>query len=476
MSDMKVTMITGSDTILKDKTINNFKSSLRGEMLLAGDDGYEDARKIWNGMFDKKPAIIVRCVGTSDIIKAVNLARDNKLLVAVKGGGHNVAGNAVCDGGIVIDLSLMKSVHVDLKSKTARVEPGCLLSDADQETQIFGMAISGGIVSHTGVAGLTLGGGFGWISRKHGLSIDNLISADVVTADGKLITASKTENSDLFWGLRGGGGNFGIVSSFEFNLAEIGTEVYSGMIIKHFEDAKEYIRFHRDYVRTLPDELTVWMVIRHAPPLPFLDESVHGSLVVAVPFVYLGNESDGERLIKPIREFGQNHGEHIGMTPWVAWQSVFDGLVEHGARNYWKSHHIKGLEDGCIDNILKYAENMPSPDCEIFIPHMEGSPSCVPSTESAYAYRESPFVLNIHTRWNKASDDELCLTWAREIWESTKPYSHGVYVNFISDEGEERVKDAYTKEAWERLVQLKNKYDPTNLFRLNQNIKPNGLK
>jgi FAD/FMN-containing dehydrogenase len=367
---------------------------------------------------------------------------------------------------------LMKSVDVDPEKKTARIEPGCLLSDADRETQVFGLAVSGGIISHTGVAGLTLGGGFGWISRKHGFSIDNLISANVVTADGKLVTASKTENPDLFWGIRGGGGNFGVVTSFEFNLAEIGTEVYSGLIVKHFENAKEYIQFHREYVRNLPDEMTVWMVIRHAPPLPFLDESVHGKMVVVIPFVYLGDATEGEKLINPIRKFGNNHGEHIGMMPWVGWQSGFDGLVEHGARNYWKSHHLRELEEGCIDKIIEFAGKMPHTACEVMIPHMEGAPSRVASTETAYAFRKTPFVLNIHTRWENKSDDEKCRAWAQDFWKSTKPYSDGVYVNFLSDEGDERVKDAYTSDVWDRLVKVKNRYDPTNLFRLNQNIKP----
>ena len=267
-------------TNLKTTAVEDLKANFRGEVLLPGDEGYEASRKIWNGMFDRRPAIITRCVGTRDVINAVNFARNNNLVVAVKGGGHNSAGNAVCDDCIMIDLSLMRRVTVDSKNKTARVDGGALLGDVDYETQLHGLAVSAGIVSHTGVGGLTLGGGFGWISRKHGLTIDNLISANVVTADGKLVTASKTENPDLFWGIRGGGGNFGVVTSFEFNLAEIGTEVYSGLIVKHFENAKEYIQFHREYVRNLPDEMTVWMVIRHAPPLPFLDESVHGKMVV----------------------------------------------------------------------------------------------------------------------------------------------------------------------------------------------------
>ena len=346
------------------------------------------------------------------------------------------------------------------------------MGDVDHETQLYGLSVSAGIVSHTGVGGLTLGGGFGWISRKHSLTIDNLISAEVVTADGRLLTASAEENTDLFWGIRGGGGNFGIVTSFEVKCAEIGTEVYSGMIIKKFEDAKKYIEFHRDYVRKLPDEMTVWMVVRHAPPLPFLPNNVHGKMVVAVPFVWLGDQAKGEELIKPLREITEPYGEAIGMNPWVGWQSGFDGLVEHGARNYWKSHHIKELSDDCIDKIIEFAGKMPSDECEIFIPHMEGTPSRVPESDTAFAHRKTPFVLNIHTRWRNATDDDKCLAWAREFHSSTEEFAQGVYVNFLSDEGEARVKDAYTKEVWKRLVQVKNKYDPNNLFRMNQNIKP----
>jgi FAD/FMN-containing dehydrogenase len=452
--------------------LDELKASTRGEVLLPDDGNYDEARTIWNTMIDRKPAVIVRCVGAHDVIQAVNLARGSGALLSVKGGGHNVAGNAVCDGGIVIDLSLMRSAHVDTNSKTARADGGCLLGDVDAATQLHGLAVSAGIVSHTGVAGLTLGGGFGWISRKHGYTIDNLISVDIVTADGELVKASAKENPDLFWAIRGGGGNFGIATSFEYQCAEIGTEVYSGLIVHPFENAKEYMTFYRDYVRTLPDEMTVWMVARHAPPLPFLPEDVHGRLIVAVPFLYLGDPAKGEELIKPIREFGQPHGEHIGMNPFAGWQTTFDVLNSHGARNYWKSHHLKDLSDACIDQVIEYAGNLPTPHCEIFIAHMEGAPSRVPENETAFGFRDAPFVINVHTRWTDRGDDERCIAWAREFFESTKPFAKGVYVNFLSDEGEDRVRDAYPVQVWNRLVELKKKYDPTNLFRMNQNIKP----
>jgi FAD/FMN-containing dehydrogenase len=472
MSTVRVKTIDGSQAAIELSAIEELKANFRGIILLAGDHGYESSRKIWNGMFDRKPGIIARCIGTSDVIKAVNFARKNNLEISVKGGGHNSAGSAVSDDGFMIDLSLMRRVMVNKQDNTAQVDGGCLLGDVDYETQLHGLAVSAGIVSHTGVGGLTLGGGFGWISRKYGLSIDNLISADLVTADGKMITASADENQDLFWGIRGGGGNFGIVTSFKFRCAAIGTEVYSGLIVKDFDNARQYMRFHRDYLRELPDEMTVWMAIRQAPPLPFLPERVHGKLVVIVPFVWLGEPAEGEKLIKPVRETAETLGEGIGMNSWVGWQSGFDGLLVHGARNYWKSHHLKDLSDPCIDQIIEFAGKLPSQECEVFIPHMEGAPSRVAATETAFAHRNTPFVLNIHTRWQDASDDESCQAWAREFHENTQEFARGVYVNFLSQEGEDRIKEAYTTEVWERLVKLKNKWDPQNRFHLNQNIKP----
>jgi FAD/FMN-containing dehydrogenase len=459
-------------TTIHTEALETLKNCFRGEILLPEDKGYDNARQIWNAMFDRKPAIIARCIGTTDVIDAVNFARENDLLVAVRGGGHNSAGKAVCDDGLMIDLSPMRRVLVNPKAQTARVDGGCLLGDVDHETQLHGLAVPAGIVSHTGVGGLTLGGGFGWISRKHGLTIDNLISAEVVTADGSLLTASADENTDLFWALKGGGGNFGIVTSFEVRCAEIGTEVYSGIIVKKFSDARAYIQFHREYVRQLPDEMTVWMVVRHAPPLPFLPEAVHGEMVVAIPFVWLGDPAEGQKLIDPIREATESLGEGIGMHPWVAWQAGFDGLVTHGARNYWKSHHLKELSDDGIDRILAFAAKMPSRECEVFIPHMEGAPSRIPEENTAFAHRSPPFVLNIHTRWQHPADDDKCLAWARDFHTTTKAFAQGVYVNFLSDEGEDRVREAYSEAIWERLVRIKNRYDPHNFFRMNQNIKP----
>ena len=453
---------------------SDLRSVIHGNVILPGEGSYYETRKIWNGMFDKKPGVIVQCKGKEDVVHAVKFANKNKLLIAVKGGGHNSAGTASCDNGMMIDLGLMQDVEVEPENNTARVEGGCLLGTVDKATQEHGLAVSSGIISHTGVGGLTLGGGMGWISRKHGFSVDNLLSAEVVTASGEIVYASKDDNPELFWALRGGGGNFGIVTRFEYQCAEIGTEVYSGPVIKRFEDAKEYIRFHREYVKTMPDEMTIWMVIRHAPPFPFLQEEYHGKLVVLIPCVYLGDPEKGKELMQPIRDFGETIGDGTAMHPWVGWQSAFDGLVDHGARNYWKSHHLKNLSDECIDVITDYAAKMPSNECEVFVPHMEGAPSRVGSGDTAFSHRSTPFVMNIHTRWRESSDDEKCMKWARDFFADTKAFSKGVYVNFISDEGENRTKEAYTPEVWDRLGKVKSDWDPLNIFRMNQNIKPNG--
>lgn len=472
LRNLKTTGTAPTTTPLEPAILSALRKSFKGELLEPGDPSYDEARTIWNGMIDRHPALIARCKSADDVVSAVTFARDNELLLAVKGGGHNVAGNAVCDGGVMIDLSLMNRVHVDAEKRTARVEGGCLLQDMDRETQAFGLATPGGIISTTGVAGLTLGGGFGWLSRKYGLSIDNLLETEVVTADGRVLRASESETPDLFWGLRGDGGNFGVVTSFTFKLHEVGPELYSGLIVQPFEAAKNYLRSYREFVAAAPDELTAWIVIRRAPPLPFLPEDVHGQLVVVVPFIYLGDPDEGEGLVAPLRTFGKSHGEHVGMNPYTVWQSGFDALNEPGARNYWKSHYLKDLSDGAIDAILDFAGRLPSPHCEVFIPHLQGATSRVPEAATAYAHRAAPFAINIHTRWYEPEDDARCTAWVRDFFERTEPFAEGVYVNFLSDEGAERVRDAYPPETWERLVALKNRYDPGNLFRMNQNVRP----
>ncbi|EGQ9465549.1 FAD-binding oxidoreductase [Vibrio parahaemolyticus] len=457
---------------LENTTIEHFKSHFQGDIVLPTDSNYDEVRQIWNGMIDRKPSLIARCKSADDVVMAVNFARDNGQLLSVRGGGHNIAGNAVCDNGVMIDLSLLTQVRVDENAKRAFVEPGCTLGDLDEATQKHGLATPVGINSTTGIAGLTLGGGFGWLSRKYGMTIDNLVSANVVTADGRQLLASEKENEDLFWALRGGGGNFGIVTQFEFQLHPVGPEVLSGLIVFPFDQAKSIITQFAKFTESAPEELSVWMVSRKAPPLPFLPESVHGKEVVVLAICYAGDPSEGEKLIEPLRDFGDAHGEHVGVQPFAAWQQAFDPLLTPGARNYWKSHNFNSLSEGVIDAAIEYAGKLPSPQCEIFIASL-GCVASRPEPESmAYSSRDANYVLNVHGRWDAAEDDQACIAWARDFFAKTKPYaSGGAYINFLTQDEAERTEFAYGP-TYARLQQIKKKYDPTNLFKMNQNIKP----
>lgn len=457
---------------LQAAEIAAFKTHFSGETLVPGDAGFDTARQIWNAMIDRKPALIARCSSPEDVVQAVKLAREHSLLVSVRGGGHNIAGNAVCDDGLMIDLSLMKHVQVDPDARLATVEPGCTLADFDAAAQAHGLATPLGINSTTGVAGLTLGGGFGWLSRKYGMSVDNLFSAEVVMADGTQLHASETENADLFWGLRGGSGNFGIVTRFEFRLHPVGPEVLSGLIVFPFEQAKAVLTQFARFTETMPDELSVWMFTRKAPPLPFLPGSVHGKEIVALALCYAGDPAAGEKLIAPLRGFGTAHGEHIGVQPYTAWQQAFDPLLTPGARNYWKSHNFSQLSDDAIDVVIEYAGTLPSPQCEIFIAALGGQAARVAPDAMAYSNRDANYVMNVHGRWDSAAEDEGCINWARQFFSQSKPFaSSGAYINFLTQDEADRTAFAYGA-SYRRLVEIKKKYDPANLFRMNQNIKP----
>ncbi|WP_313624292.1 FAD-binding oxidoreductase [Achromobacter sp.] len=459
---------------LSSSILENLRASARGQVLTSGDAGYDDARKIWNAMVDRRPEVIVRCAGAADVRKAVDIARENHMMVSVRGGGHNIAGTAVCDGGMMIDVSPMKSVRIDPGRARAYVEPGATLADFDHEAQAFGLAVPLGINSTTGVAGLTLGGGFGWLSRRFGLTVDNLVSADVVTADGQLLRASDAENSDLFWAIRGGGGNFGVVTMFEFQLHPVGPEVYGGLVVVPLEQGKEALANYRAALRTMPEELTVWAVLRQAPPLPFLPESTHGKPIVAFAACYTGDVKKGPEAVEVVRKFGEPYGEHLGPMPYAAWQQAFDPLLTPGARNYWKSHNLGELQDGLIDAVVAAVQGVPSPQCEIFFGHIAGAAMRVPVSSMAYPHRSAQFAMNVHGRWDSPQDDERCIAWTRDIFKATEPYSQGgVYVNFLTQEETERVGAAYG-ENFDRLVQVKTRYDPKNLFRHNQNIRPAG--
>jgi FAD/FMN-containing dehydrogenase len=448
------------------------RNDLRGDLLLPGEPGYDDARTIWNAMVNRKPALIARCRGVADVIRAVAFAGEHELLLAIKGGGHNIAGNSLCDGGMVIDLSLMKSVRVDPKARRAWVEPGATLGDVDHETQAFGLATPTGINSTTGIAGLTLGGGFGWITRKHGLTCDNLVSADVVTADGKLVHASAKENADLFWALRGGGGNFGVVTCFEFQLHPIGPEVFAGLVVYPFDQAQKVLRAYRDWTATLPDEATVWVVMRKAPPLPFLPTEVHGREAVVLAMLYAGDPKQGEKVLAPARGFGKPWGEHVGVMPFAAWQQAFDPLLTPGARNYWKSHNFSSVPDVALDVLIDATTKLPSPHCEVFLGLLGGQAGRTSPAEDAWAHRDANFVVNVHGRWEKPEEDKRGIAWARELFTALTPHATGgVYVNFMTDDEKGRVQSAYGA-SYTRLATIKKRYDPENVFRMNHNIAP----
>jgi len=459
-------------TKLQTETIAELMAHFGGEVLLPDSTDYDEVRQVWNAMIDRRPALIARASSPEDVVRAVKFARKHALIVSARGGGHNIAGNAVCEDGLMIDLSLMKRVQVDPGARRAEVEPGCTLADFDAVAQGHGLATPLGINSTTGVAGLTLGGGFGWLSRKYGMTVDNLLAVEMVMADGSQLRASASENEDLFWGVRGGGGNFGIVTSFEFQLHPVGPQVLSGLIVFPFAEARTVLTQFARFTETMPDELNVWMVTRKAPPLPFLPAEVHGKEIVALAICYAGDPAEGEKLIAPLRGFGKALGEHIGVQPYVAWQQAFDPLLTTGARNYWKSHNFARLSDEAIDTIIEYAGKLPSPQCEIFIGTIGGQTTRVAPDAMAYSSRDAKYVMNVHGRWESAAEDEQGIAWAREFFKKAEPYaSGGAYINFLTQEEGDRVAFAYGP-AYKRLVEIKKKYDPTNFFRMNQNIKP----
>lgn len=462
----------GQTASLDSDALGALRATLRGTAVLPGEPGYAESRQVWNAMIDRSPGLILRCAGAADVMQGVRLARAHGLVLAIRGGGHNIAGSAVCEGGLMLDLTPMKSVHVDPARRIARVEPGVLLGEFDKEAQAFGLATPLGINSTTGVAGLTLGGGFGWLSRKYGMSIDNLISADVVTADGNLVRASAEENPDLFWAIRGGGGNFGVVTSFEFRLHKVGPEVLSGLIVHPFERAADLLRGYRTIVAQSPDELACWVVLRKAPPLPFLPESVHGKEVLVFALCYTDDMAQGREAVKPIEALGEPIANVVGPHPFAAWQAAFDPLLTPGARNYWKSHDFSQLSDGAIDTIVQYAGRLPSAESEIFVGQIGGAMKRVPESATAYAHRDAEFVMNVHTRWQDAEQDQACVAWAREFFAASAPFATGgVYVNFLTDDEAGRIQTAYGGN-YARLSRLKTQYDPDNLFSVNQNIRP----
>ncbi len=458
--------------MVPDASLTEFRTSLRGQLLLPGQPGYDEARRIHNAMIDKHPAMILRCAGVADVMAAVKFARQQGIVVSVRGTGHNVAGISLCDDGLVIDLSAMKGIHADPGARTARVEPGVTWAELNHELQPFGLAATGGFVGTTGVGGLTLGGGLGWMVRKHGCALDNLLSVDVVTAENQFLRASATENPDLCWGIRGGGGNFGIITSFEFQVYPAGT-VLAGLVLHPLSKGREAVRFWREFEKTAPEDMTNGVVVFNAPSeMPFPD-ALRREGIVGIGGVYVGPLEEGERLLRPLREFGPPAADIYQPMPYSAAQTMADFLWPRGLHGYWKSSFLKSLSDGAIDTLLDFYARTPSPRTVVVIEHNGDSTwSRVPEDATAFGHRNWPYNLVVTAVWADPADTDANVRWTRELWDAMRPYlADAAYVNYLGEVEEAGVRLAYGKK-YERLAALKDKYDPTNFFRMNQNIKP----
>lgn len=452
--------------------VDELQTTFRGELVSPADAGYDEHRRVWNGSIDRRPALIARCTGVADVRAAIRTASLHGLRVAVRGGGHSFPGLSVCDDGMVIDLAPMKGIRVDPAARTARVQAGVLLGELDRETQEFGLAVPSGIVTHTGVAGLTLGGGIGWIMRKHGLTVDNLLSVDLVTADGELVTASEDQNADLFWGVRGGGGNFGIVTEFEFRLVPVGPSVMAGPVFWPMEDAPEVLRFYRDWLADCPDELMTVAVQRRAPALPIVPPDLVGRRVLAITSCYAGSVEDGERVMQPMKAFGSPVLDFCRPKPFVEHQRTFDPSFPHGWSYYVRSCDISTLSDEVIGIVADYGMRITSPVTSVALWQMGGAVARIGNDATAFNGRNAGFTFNINGNSKTAEGFDAERQWARDYWTALSPHHTSVYVNFLMEEGEERVRQAYGSAKYERLKSLKHKYDPANFFSLNQNIKP----
>ncbi len=461
-------------TVVEESVVARLQSQLRGEVLQPSDESYDKARKVWNGMIDKKPALIVRCASADDVVAVVSFARENGILLAVRGGGHNVAGTAVADGGLVVDLSPMKGVQVDPERHTVRAEGGVTIGELDEETQKFGLATPMGVVSETGIAGLTLGGGLGWLRRKYGLSSDNLVSVDIVTADGQYLTASEIENPDLFWGIRGGGGNFGVVTSFEYRLYPVGPEVMFCFVLYPGDRAKEVLRFCEEYVAQAPDEVSPLGVLGRVPHDELFPEEWHGKPYAAILAMYSGSVEEGERVLQPLRDLGDPIADLSEPMPYTEAQKLLDDDYPEGGRYYWKSVNLNGLGDEEIEHLMAHAETAPSDHSTIDVWYQGGAMNRVGAKETAFGDRSAPYLLGIEGNWEESHEDEANVAWVRGCVADMQRFSDGgMYLNFpgFLEEGQEMMRDAYG-ENYERLVALKNEHDPANLFRMNQNIRP----
>ena len=463
MNGIKAVTLNGTEIVLEQAVIDALRADLRGTLLTAADVDYDAARRLWNAMIDKRPALIVRCAGAADVSQAVRFAAAHDLLVSVRGGGHNVAGTAVCDGGLMIDVSPMKGIRVDPFARTALAQPGLLWQEFDHETQAYGLATTGGVVGETGIAGLTLGGGVGWLVRKHGLTCDNLLAADVVTADGALRHASPDANPDLFWALRGGGGNFGVVTAFQYQLHDV-PAILGGLVIHPRSAARDVIRFHRDFVTSAPEELTSYVGLITAPD---------GSPVVALASCYCGDLQEGERVLGPLREFGTPLLDGTQAMPYTGMQGLFGPAFPWNNRNYWKSSYLREFPDEAIDTVVDYANRSQSALSALVVEYYGGAASRVAADATAFAHRAANFNILILGQWQEAAEDVKHMQWARACWDALHPWtSSAVYMNALSaGEDLQAVRAAYGSN-YERLAALKAQFDPANRFRMNQNIAP----
>jgi FAD/FMN-containing dehydrogenase len=458
--------IDGANVDVPAEALRAFKAGFRGPLLTASDAAYDETRQVWNAMIDRRPSLIARCSGTADVVCALQFAREHRLVNTVRGGGHNIAGLAVCEGGLMIDLSLMRGVWVDAADRTCRAQAGCTLADVDRETQLHGLAAVLGFVSATGIAGLTVGGGFGYLTRRHGWTCDNLLSMDVVTAQGKLLRASAEENAELFWALRGGGGNFGIVTSFEYRLHPVGPQILGGAIAWRAADSRQVLQAYADFSAKAPRELTSVAILRIAPPAPWLPKEVHGQPIVAVFVCHSGKPEEGEALLAPLRGLGQPVADMVMRRPYTQMQSLLDATQPKGRRYYWKSHYVARIDARYIDAVVEHAARIRSPHSAILTFQIGGALNLLGAGECPAGNRDAAYVLNIAGSWERPEDDEANVRWARECFEAARPCSTGgTYVNFLTaEEGSDRIEAAYGAANLQRLAALKRKHDPDNLF------------
>lgn len=468
-------LVTKKDVAIEHRAVEDLRGRLRGPLCLPDDPAYDELRSVWNGMIDRRPAIIVRCLGVADVVMAVNFARERRLSLSIKGGGHNISGLAVCDGGVMLDMSLMRGAWVDPIKRTARAQAGCLLGDVDRETQLHGFAAVLGFVSNTGIAGLTLGGGFGYLTRRFGWSCDNVLSMEVVTAEGRVVHASEKENADLFWGLCGGGGNFGVVTSFEYKLYAVGPEITAGAIAWRAEEAGEVLEMYRTVTEQAPSELTCAAALRIAPPVPWLLKEIHGKPIVVFFVCYSGSLEDGEKQVAPIKNFGSPVGDIVQRRSYVSQQALIDATQPKGRRYYWKSEYLPNVDPQLLAKVVEHGGRITSPHSAILLFPIDGALNRLPPDHSPMGNRDAASVLNVAASWERHEDDSANLEWTRAAWRDMRRFSTGgTYVNFLTEEeGGERIRAAYGAN-YERLVTVKTKWDPGNLFRMNKNIPPSA--